>query len=1308
MARRTSSIVDLSDIPDQIDLSDIPDQPKIDLTDIPDEKPGVFESLKRAIPYTGDILKTVIPEGLKGVGETLNAPTIPFSRLAPDRAGEFSKAHPTIAGGLEAVAGTAEALTSPFNIGLMASGVGSSGAFGRAAAGTFAAQIFIDQLKKSPETLEAYREGDERTKAAIITSLGLDSGMVFAGMKQLISPAPKIPSIRQRPQTPEEAAIYSDTALNKPAIPAGRQLSMSGTISGEAPLPPTPIPPSRRLEVPPVIDVATRNLLEKLTGKTYSQIVKNFYAMQIKEKNEGLLNRFGQEKKNIQTALTQGTIPSERRIEFSKTIMNEAPELIPTSRRLDAPITIDLETKNLLEKITGKSIKEISRDFHRRQAKEKLQKLKIDLSDIPDALPLKETTRELQDIRREVASGFPEYFRGRGLTKAEVLNIIDKKAAGKELTLKQSGILENLMNDRRKIVEDPNQPSTKQWPSQAGASTIPTDIAQAIIDYADGSSSFPEFVKKVFDSPKLLNDVRKYAEGKGIRTVLEGYYEAGKQAAQATKEKGVPQNGFINAEGKAKVRVPGVATLEIDVNRTMGKLETLLGQVENVAKTGTIQPKEIRPGLAYGLPEEKNVTNVKIAESIKSFYVTAAREVKRLRQTAQSVADDFTVSQLKNAEERYSIALSAFMEQRSIAGRTLNVYQQAVKEAKDIGIYLKEVKDIKPAIANLDRTMLAAIRVVSPEKAQRIANGESFFGVLKMSPAPGPLPENLPVARAVLNYFRTNLFAMSSFLKDSIDNAMAISMKLPGYALQDLYASGKGNTPGRIMGIFRSMKEEAASLARGEIYRLPPDIELALGSEIRDAAGQKISRGTNVKAGPFSLDYIVSPAVKLKRAADIIPSRTMTLADLVTSGVAEADKKGLKGLARQKFIDEFIKNPPDEAKQSAIELGRKVKFNVDLPDWQQEISSNWAVQLFGETFPGWGFQFVRWAGRTLGADPALWKKVSAKIKSGEDANPEIIQYLSEAAVGWGGIYLVGQTMYKNVDFNSMEYVDPNDKKRTRLSGLSIIPMALFGSAILHGDRYRAAQSLKYISIPFAGMIAGKPNGLLANWIEATSSYVQGGITNDRFTSEVNYIVNRLVPGRALLSMIKTIHDPVLREGVGAEIPFYSKRVRAVINPVTGEPLQPRQNMMGLEMPSIGGTSIPGASRVQTPLERELQYHEIGLFRDRRTPIAEFATDEIPKELRDEFKVIAGKYLEKAGSNIIESPGYKKLSGTKDGYDLKRDVLQKVFNNAQAYATAVIESQRGVKIKLKTTPVKILAAPEAAVGKRQRFEKVGSR
>ena len=852
---------------------------------------------------------------------------------------------------------------------------------------------------------------------------------------------------------------------------------------------------------------------------------------------------------------------------------------------------------------------------------------------------------------------------------------------------------------------------------QRGATLLLSEAAARILEIAKKAKDYGEFRESVAKDVDLNDSAKFYTMN--LKLMFDQVRKKEQEAAGSEQAK-------ISQEGKARVNIPGIATLQVDIMKAADKFDRMLIQADAVAKTGTIQPKEVRPDLAYGRPGPKNVTNVIAAETIKKFYVDSVVEVERLKNIAENTADDLTIRQLENAKKRFKIASAAFLEQRSIWGRTGHVYQHGVQEAlieaaikdgRDATAYLKMVKDIKPKLAVLDRIVLATMRQINPKMAEKFAKGEKV-GPFQLENAPGEIQENLGVPRAILNAFRLNLFQFGSFIRDSFDNAVNVGTETVGYLGQDIYSAAKGGNPRRIMSIIKSLADQGKAVIPGRVREvvgikdrtiLPAEIEQKLGNEIRDVSGKDSGIMTHIKMLGMRLDYPLSPAVKLKRVADILPSRVFAMADLMHSAAKEADAKGLSGLSRQKFIEAFLKNPAEmgeageAAVASAVAIGKKIKFQVDLSDTEKNISGNWVYLLLGDAFPSWKFQYARWVGRTLGADPAMWKK----MKSGEAGGEEIAGYFTKAATGWGGIWLVNNIIYPHMDFNSMEYVDDNGQ-RTRLSGTSIIPTAVFISALFRGEMVKATLALKHTPIPGANLIPGYQAGVLSGWMVAVSSYLKGGISNERFFSEINKIVNNLVPGRATLSLLKVLADPVLRQGLGSEIPFYSKTLPPVINPTTGKPLMPRQERFGLELPSLGGTAIPGFRRIQTPFERELQLHGIGLFRDRRTPIAEFQTDEIPPELRLEYKEIAGEFLARVGPALLKNQDYKQLSGSLHGFDAQTKVLNTVFKAAQDYAVAVIESQRGVKIKQKVTPPRTMGLPEKYAGKRKKLEVIGAK
>jgi len=75
-----------------------------------------------------------------------------------------------------------------------------------------------------------------------------------------------------------------------------------------------------------------------------------------------------------------------------------------------------------------------------------------------------------------IASGFPEYFRGKGYRKEEVLNIIDKAIQGEKLTKKQNNILSDVVEGKTKEFESARHVIETESATKARPSEIIQDI----------------------------------------------------------------------------------------------------------------------------------------------------------------------------------------------------------------------------------------------------------------------------------------------------------------------------------------------------------------------------------------------------------------------------------------------------------------------------------------------------------------------------------------------------------------------------------------------------------------------------------------------------------------------------------------------------------------------------------------------------------------------------------------------------------------------------------------------------------------
>jgi hypothetical protein len=323
----------------------------------------------------------------------------------------------------------------------------------------------------------------------------------------------------------------------------------------------------------------------------------------------------------------------------------------------------------------------------------------------------------------------------------------------------------------------------------------------------------------------------------------------------------------------------------------------------------------------------------------------------------------------------------------------------------------------------------------------------------------------------------------------------------------------------------------------------------------------------------------------------------------------------------------------------------------------------------------------------LGYEPKLFKKVLR----GNALPEEVAQYLTRTATGWGGLYYIDQMVYDRVDFNSMELVEA-DGNRKRLSGREPIPTALFFLAVLHGDVDKATAALRYSSIPGARLLLGE-GGLLGKFTyQFAEGAKQGRLPTRQLVNESVDSVNRAMPGQAVLSALKTVIDPTVREGIGANLPGLSLLKEPVINLATGKPLEPRQRLFGIEFPSIGGTPIPGATRIMEPASKLLSRYGLLTYRGPRSPIAGYPASEAPQTARREWEIEFGKTRNQIFSKVIPSieraeqrasPEQLKPGGR--FYEGMRERIQSYDSIAARRATAIINQRYRTRGKLPRQP-----------------------
>jgi hypothetical protein len=166
-------------------------------------------------------------------------------------------------------------------------------------------------------------------------------------------------------------------------------------------------------------------------------------------------------------------------------------------------------------------------------------------------------------------------------------------------------------------------------------------------------------------------------------------------------------------------------------------------------------------------------------------------------------------------------------------------------------------------------------------------------------------------------------------------------------------------------------------------------------------------------------------------------------------------------------------------------------------------------------------------------------------------------------------------------------------------------------------------------------------------------------------------------------------DPKSREGVGANLPGVSLMHDAAIDPVSGKDLEPKQRVFGAEIPSIGGTPIPGATRVLDPVQKLLSRYGLIVYRGPRTSIAGLPPGEVPEDMRREWVEAFGKYRQKLLSPLARAMGTLE----KQDPERVRKAIQARDSEAARYADREMARKYGGKRKLPRQPtMRELARP----------------
>jgi hypothetical protein len=678
---------------------------------------------------------------------------------------------------------------------------------------------------------------------------------------------------------------------------------------------------------------------------------------------------------------------------------------------------------------------------------------------------------------------------------------------------------------------------------------------------------------------------------------------------------------------------------------------TLQGGVEDLTRQGDIVLQDEKAIAAEGTirkearvpfreaADKPEVENLRISPADVTNYgqdmlqkATALREANRAIRTLEKSGptDPLTRLSVKMARDNFEDAVARWNSMRFGGGHIVGRFDKALSEA-GAGADAEVDALLRQAGVNIEGGQLAN-QALYTEGFRSLMRGEGLDAINKLSRG------------AALN-----LFSTFSFTMDAIGSVYRHVAEATGGIGRDMYwlAKGHPNFP-NIGAFFRAIREEAA---------LPPAVARELSSSLEGQAipglpvgdvAKQIAEGVNgkqIEMGSGALTHrtglgeaggVLNQVTRpISQAADTLAAGPAYLKKAVdsASGLAggrlkmsalaqeAANRAGLRGLAREPFIKDFLANPPKSAVDEILRTGNELQWKAPVTKLETAYINNPVTRLFIEAFPSWPSQAVRGIGDTLGIRPATWKRL---LNSNE--KPLVaLEMIGKAATGWGVVAFANH-FYPQIDFDSMEYVNP-DGGRTRWGSADPVPEIFALLALVHGDTAKAAAAIKNASIPLVGGLA-RQSGLLRPMANTIYEFANKGYFNAvKAQKDLTDWVNTLVPGQAFLAMMKSFVDPIARSGVGANIPIASSHLPAKVEATTGEESYPTQRPPGW-VPLIGdarfralqGAPLRGMTRETDNVYELLDYYvpEAIIKSTPRTPFAGMPLSDMPQEWKDEY------------------------------------------------------------------------------------------
>ena len=499
----------------------------------------------------------------------------------------------------------------------------------------------------------------------------------------------------------------------------------------------------------------------------------------------------------------------------------------------------------------------------------------------------------------------------------------------------------------------------------------------------------------------------------------------------------------------------------------------------------------------------------------------------------------------------------------------------------------------------------------------------------------------------------------------------------------------KGDLSGAAEGVGRGIKAMKTGVNENDLAHIKFDTkQVNFGDGLAGRAAQKY----------------VDTVFNLMGAADKPYYYSQLRNNLQDIAKAEAINAGAKGAARQAFIDEFLKNPPTEAFQTATHAAEKSVFANDtlLSKGAAGIRNSMSGHPAAEAVINVIMPFTKVPSavitRLFDYTPVgAVKTVIQQIGKGNFNQRQLSEGLAEAATGTGVIAIGYALAHKGLMTGSY----PTDKKEQELWKLegkqanaikvggkwqSINYTSPAGQILAIGQQIADAQKNGATALEASGVAgAGAAKAVLS---QSFLQGVQGSLDaiNDPqanaakyFKQQAGSVIPTLVgdTAKAIDPLQRQANNPI--EAIQAKIPF------------ANQALLPKQDAFGAPMPrassainTMANPFRPSDVKPTNPLNTELRR-----LQDAGEGVMPNTTDKTlsggsgdskysvklnPQQLYDKNASV-GPQTQELWNKIIASPAYAKLDDIG-----KSAALKKAYTDINHVETAKVVTSQGVQLK----------------------------